>query len=164
MKRRIDASDILQICNISIGLLRICFEIFKTDSKFEKHFDKHGKCKFVLASESGKFKEEGMGGHFPASYLCDMGVGLLLISSSRYSRTCLLNGLRCHAFCIWNTNNSFFGIGKDTLNSYIMYTLNFPDGRSQTYPDQNTLMAAVRAMGGEAKNLGNHIFVFVPKK
>lgn len=26
-----------------------------------------------------------------------MGVGLLLYSSSRYSRTCLLNGLRCHA-------------------------------------------------------------------
>ena len=45
---------------------------------FTKHNDQHGKCKFVLASESGKFKEERMGGHFPASYPCDMGVGLLL--------------------------------------------------------------------------------------
>ena len=68
---------------------------------FAIHIDKHGKCKFVLASESGKFNEEGTGGHFPASYHNDMGVGLLLISSSRYSRTCLLNGLRCHAFRIF---------------------------------------------------------------
>lgn len=35
---------------------------------FAIHIDKHGKCKFVLASESGKFNEEGTGGHFPASY------------------------------------------------------------------------------------------------
>ena len=66
--------------------------------KFVEHIDKHGKCKFVLASESGKFIEERTGGHFPASYPCGMGVGLLLYSSSRYSRTCLLNGLRYHAF------------------------------------------------------------------
>ena len=45
---------------------------------FAIHIDKHGKCKFVLASESGKFNEEGTGGHFPASYHNDMGVGLLL--------------------------------------------------------------------------------------
>ena len=82
---------------------------------FTEHNDKHGKCKFVLASESGKFKEERMGGHFPASYRCDMGVGLLLYSSSRYSRTCLLNGLRCHAFRFWNTTISFIGTGKEAL-------------------------------------------------
>ena len=39
-------------------------------------------CKFILASESGKFKEERIGEHVPASYRCDMGVGLLLYSSA----------------------------------------------------------------------------------
>ena len=80
---------------------------------FAIHIDKHGKCKFVLASESGKFNEDGTGGHFPASYHNDMGVGLLLISSSRYSRTCLLNGLRCHAFRIfWNTTSLSLASGR----------------------------------------------------
>ena len=86
---------------------------------FIRHNDQHGKCKFVLASESGKFKEERIGGHFPASYRCDMGVGLLLYSSSRYSRTCLLNWLRCHAFRFWNTINSFIGTGEEALKHFI---------------------------------------------
>lgn len=51
---------------------------------FTRYNDQHGKCKFVLASESGLFKGERMGEHFPASYRCDMGEGLLLYSSSRY--------------------------------------------------------------------------------
>lgn len=59
-------------------------------STFVRHIDEHGECKFVLASESGKFNEERMGGHLLASYLYGIGVGLLLILSSRYSRTCLL--------------------------------------------------------------------------
>lgn len=45
-----------------------------------------------------------------------------------------------------------------------MKTLNFPDGRSQTYPDQNTLLAAARAMGGDAKLIGHDIYVFIQKK
>ena len=45
-----------------------------------------------------------------------------------------------------------------------MHTLNFPDGRSQTYPDQPTLLNAARAMGGEAKFIAPKIWVFVPKK
>lgn len=57
---------------------------------FTEHIDKHGECKSVLASESGKFKEERIGGHYLTSYHYDKGVGLLLILSSRYSRTCLL--------------------------------------------------------------------------
>lgn len=50
---------------------------------FERHIDEHGECKFVLASESGKFNEERMGGHLLASYLYGIGVGLLLILSSK---------------------------------------------------------------------------------
>ena len=57
---------------------------------FVRHIDGHGECKFVLASESGKFNEERMSGQLLASYLYGIGVGLLLILSSRYSRTCLL--------------------------------------------------------------------------
>ncbi len=57
---------------------------------FVRHIDEHGECKFVLASESGKFNEERMSGQLLASYLYGIGVGLLLILSSRYSRTCLL--------------------------------------------------------------------------
>ena len=47
-----------------------------------------------------------------------------------------------------------------------MYTLNFPDGRTQTYPDQSTLYAAAKAMGGETRcvNSNAHIYVFIPKK
>jgi len=45
-----------------------------------------------------------------------------------------------------------------------MHTLNFPNGFSQTYPDQPTLLNAVRAMGGEAKLIAPKIWVFVPKK
>lgn len=50
---------------------------------FERHIDGHGECKFVLASESGKFNEERMGGHLLASYQYGIGVGLLLILSSK---------------------------------------------------------------------------------
>lgn len=46
------------------------------------------------------------------------------------------------------------------------YTLNFPNGNVQTYPDLNSLSAAARAMGGDAKVVNNtaHIYAFVPKK
>lgn len=47
-----------------------------------------------------------------------------------------------------------------------MYTLNFANGNSQTYPDLNSLLNAAKAMGGEAKliNSSAKIFAFVPKK
>lgn len=45
-----------------------------------------------------------------------------------------------------------------------MYTLNFANGSSQTYPDYNSLLSAAKAMGGEAKLVSAKIYVFVPKK
>lgn len=47
-----------------------------------------------------------------------------------------------------------------------MYTLNFPNGNSQTYPNFGDLVNAAKAMGGEAKaiNAGAKIYAFVPKK
>lgn len=47
-----------------------------------------------------------------------------------------------------------------------MYTLNFANGNTQTYPDFNSLMNAARALGGEAKviNSSAKIYAFVPKK
>lgn len=57
---------------------------------FTEHIDKHRECMSVLASESGKFNKEKMGGHYLTSYRYDKGVGLLLILSSMYSRSCLL--------------------------------------------------------------------------
>ena len=37
-------------------------------ANFERHIDKHGECKFILAGESGKFNEERISGHLPMSY------------------------------------------------------------------------------------------------
>lgn len=47
-----------------------------------------------------------------------------------------------------------------------MYTLNFPSGQSQTYPDYTSLCNAAKAMGGDVKvaNSAAKIYVFVPKK
>jgi len=45
-----------------------------------------------------------------------------------------------------------------------MYTLNFPNGNSQTYKTQGELMQAARAMGGTAKCVGGKVFAFVPGK
>ena len=47
-----------------------------------------------------------------------------------------------------------------------MYTLNFQNGNSQTYPSLSDLLAAARAMGGEARLISSvqRIYVFVPKK
>ena len=47
-----------------------------------------------------------------------------------------------------------------------MYTLNFPNGNSQTYPSLSDLQRAARELGGEAKliNTQQKIYVFVPKK
>ncbi len=59
-------------------------------ANFERYIDKHGECKFILAGESGKFNEERISGYLPMSYHSWYGRGLLLISSSRYSRTRLL--------------------------------------------------------------------------
>ena len=45
-----------------------------------------------------------------------------------------------------------------------MYTLNFPNGTSQTYSSSGELMNGARNMGGTAKAIGNKTYVFVPKK
>ena len=46
----------------------------------------------------------------------------------------------------------------------MMYTLNFPNGMSQTYSSSGELMNAAHKMGGTAKAIGNKTYVFVPKK
>lgn len=46
----------------------------------------------------------------------------------------------------------------------MMYTLNFPNGMSQTYSTSGELMNAAHKMGGTAKAIGNKTYVFVPKK
>lgn len=45
----------------------------------------------------------------------------------------------------------------------IMYTLNFPNGNSQTYSSVSELMSAARALGGTAKCVGNKVYAFVAK-
>ena len=46
------------------------------------------------------------------------------------------------------------------------YTLNFPNGNSQTYPDKSSMDIAAKAMGGDAKvvNSNANIYAFVAKK
>ena len=44
-----------------------------------------------------------------------------------------------------------------------MYTLNFPNGNSQTYKSMSELMTAARKLGGTAKPVGNKTYVFVAK-
>lgn len=44
-----------------------------------------------------------------------------------------------------------------------MYTLNFPNGNSQTYSSVSELMSAARALGGTAKCVGNKVYAFVAK-
>lgn len=47
-----------------------------------------------------------------------------------------------------------------------MYTLNFANGQSQTYPNQSAMIQAAQKMGGTAQvvDSANKIYVFVPKK
>lgn len=45
-----------------------------------------------------------------------------------------------------------------------MFTLNFANGNSQTYPDYAAMCSAARAMGGMAQQIRDKIYVFVPKK
>ncbi|GEM_PF-1535650 len=45
-----------------------------------------------------------------------------------------------------------------------MYTLNFPNGSSQTYPTYSSLCSAARALGGDIKLVGPNLYVFVAKK
>lgn len=44
------------------------------------------------------------------------------------------------------------------------YTLNFPNGNSQTYSSAGQLQAAATSMGGRAVSQGGGVYVFVPKK
>ena len=45
-----------------------------------------------------------------------------------------------------------------------MYTLNFPNGNSQTYNSVSELMNAARALGGTAKCVGNKVYAFVARQ
>ena len=45
-----------------------------------------------------------------------------------------------------------------------MYTLNFPNGNTQTYPSHADLVRAARAMGGDAQHITGNTYVFVSKK
>jgi len=45
-----------------------------------------------------------------------------------------------------------------------MYTLNFPNGNSQTYNSLSELTNAARALGGTARCVGNKVYAFVPQK
>lgn len=45
-----------------------------------------------------------------------------------------------------------------------MFTLNFPNGNTQTYPDKSSMFSAARAMGGDAVMVSQYIYAFVPKK
>lgn len=47
-----------------------------------------------------------------------------------------------------------------------MYTLNFPNVNSQTYPNYSDLCNAAKALGGDVKvvNSAQKIYAFVPKK
>ena len=51
--------------------------------------------------------------------------------------------------------------------SSFTFTLNFPNGNVQTYPDGATMKAAAKAMGGEAVAVNtsgpNKIYAFSPK-
>lgn len=44
-----------------------------------------------------------------------------------------------------------------------MYTLNFPNGNSQTYNSLSELQNAARKLGGTAKCVGNKVYAFVAK-
>mgnify|MGYP007102039235 FL=1 len=47
-----------------------------------------------------------------------------------------------------------------------MYTLNFPNGNSQTYNSVSELQNAAHKLGGTAKSVGNKTYVFAasPKR
>ena len=77
--------------------------------------------------------------------------------------------LQCHALahsCLIFA--AFFSIHQKLRPTrtrvMMMYTLNFPNGMSQTYSTSGELMNAAHKIGGTAKSIGNKTYVFVPKK
>ena len=70
--------------------------------------------------------------------------------------------LQFHAFFFINFR--LIGDWKATLILFFMYTLNFPNGSSQTYPTYSSLCSAARALGGDIKLVGPNLYVFVAKK
>jgi len=44
-----------------------------------------------------------------------------------------------------------------------MWTLNFPSGMQQQYPDGQSMLNAARIMGGEAIQVSNRIYAFCKK-
>lgn len=70
--------------------------------------------------------------------------------------------MQLHAFFF--IMNVSLGAGETNKILNIMYTLNFPNGSSQTYPDFGTMSNAAKLLGGEAKQVNGKIYAFVPKK
>ena len=107
---------------------------------FERHIDKHGECKFILAGESGKFNEERIGGHLTMSYHLWYGRGAV-------------------AYFI-------FKVFQNLLAEWASVPRYFSNGNSQTYPSLNAMQLAAKNMGGEAKvvDTAAKIYTFVPKK
>ena len=86
---------------------------------FTRHNDQHGKCKFVLASESGKFKEEGTGGHFPALYHLWYVRGTAAYFIFEVFQNLLAEWASVPRFPHLEYTISFCGTGEETLKQFI---------------------------------------------
>ena len=93
---------------------------------FERHIDQHGKCKFVLASESGKFNEEGTGGHFPASYHSWYGRGTAAYFIFEVFQNLLAEWASVPRFLHIEYTISFFGTGEEALKHSYYENFKFP--------------------------------------
>lgn len=69
-----------------------------------------------------------------------------------------------HPCCIFAVSFNHQQLRPTRTRVLMMYTLNFPNGMSQTYSSSGELMNAAHKMGGTAKAIGNKTYVFVPKK
>ena len=93
---------------------------------FERHIDQHGKCKFVLASESGKFNEEGTGGHFPMSYHSWYGRGTAAYFIFEVFQNLLAEWAPVPRFLHIEYTISFFGTGEEALKHSYYENFKFP--------------------------------------
>lgn len=93
-----------------------------------------------------------------------------LLLHSRFFRNCLPKKGRRHIF--WNQNStiSSYDAKEEAKKLLVMYTftLNFPNGNVQTYPDEGSMRRAAQAMGGTVVAINssgtNKIYAFQPKK
>lgn len=61
---------------------------------------------------------------------------------------------------------TFKSCARHEFRDFKMYTLNFPNGNSQTYNSVSELQNAAHKLGGTAKSVGNKTYVFAasPKR